>query len=88
MKRKDKEKNDEGSKGLGRIVRKLKNGYARPLLYIGKKVQKQDGTSEMRYYTNPREVDAQVRKEWKVIYDGNAKRDYEEHAQRFREKYN
>ena len=51
MQKKDKEKNEEGSKGLGRIVRKLKSGYARPLLYVSRKVQREDGTEGREYIT-------------------------------------
>ena len=87
MKRKDKERCEDGSKGLGRTIRKIKTGFARPLLYVGKKEEQEGGGTRMRYYTKPKEVDAQVRKEWKSIYDGNMGSDHEAHVESFMQKY-
>ena len=87
MAKKEKEKCEDGSKGTGRIIRKIKANYARPLLYVGRKERQPDGSMKMQYYTQPKEVDALVRREWKAIYDGNIGQDHKAHALRFEEKY-
>ena len=87
MVRKDKEKCKQSSKGLGHIVKQIESVYARPLLYVGKQVEGEDGAKKMEDYTEPKEVDPQVRKDWKKIYDGNAKGEHAEHAEAFMNKY-
>ena len=65
MHRKEKAKSDDAKKGLGHNVKKLKDNYARPLLYVKKKEDDGKGGQVTTYITEPRKIDAQVRKEWR-----------------------
>ena len=65
MHRKEKEKSDDRKKGLGHNVKKLKDNYARPLLYVKKKESDGEGGFKTTYITEPKQIDAQVRSGWR-----------------------
>ena len=65
------QKCQDKKKGLGNAIKSMKSGYANPMLYVKVKRKTEEGKEEVAYVTKPEEIDAEVRKAWRRISDGN-----------------
>ena len=66
------EANSDKKQGIKKLSRAIGEAPAKPLMFVKRDMDTDDGGKKGEITTNPQEVDAIVKRAWKVIYDGVA----------------